>query len=480
MRNTMSDPTWNYLGRFYGIDPRHLAAYNGQEAADLAEPVPATTKVKIPNADELTRFNERYEQHLVAIASSPSTLVLTPPTLAPLRGKDALEPPANARGNQVIVNAARMRRFSHTGDNYQYQTPLRSLNPTLEGNRGSAPDSVLLEPTREWWKCNVLVGDAMYAAGFDWPKSENNRYIQPSQLLAYLKAGKYGDAIWSIQVKSLSDYQPPTFEELKKARPGDVVLMHLHQTGEPGHATIMTGGPRLRDGHVEIRVVDIYGEQWYDVATHHVGVVFHPTKLAASMPAVTVGGDARNPGKILDGTEHLELPAPDAEVIGLQQAALALDEEISFAAMKGLSDHWADAAKLRAMGDTLDQLSDDVKVWRPVLAQNLAPLVDTLVGRDIEEIASLSDGLGEAPGATQCDEFFQQMMLLKSRAQVLARLDPERGQQALSSLGAEVLKACSGTPEAPRSAPLLSPAQLELLGADNQSDAFATLTSMYQ
>lgn len=309
------EQSWNYLGRFYGIDPSVLAAFNGQ-IVDPATKLPKGFKLKVPNAAELTTFYPEYKK-LFDGAGGKLGPQLRPPTLTVADG-EAASPLVAGAGNMTIVNAARMRRFSHTGDNYSWGNPARTPNPNVEG--GSAfPDSRKLSYAANWWKCNILVGDTLYAAGYDWPKSEFNRYLQPSGLLKALSAKNgYADVIWAsprfkgYKVDTTVPYVAPTSADLANVKPGDVVLLHDRGTDtgidpdQAGHSAIVTSEPRVTsDGRVEIRVVDIYGEQWYDVAQHNVKAIVRPKKKLGEVPAQTVGGDPNKPEKVLDGVEDI-------------------------------------------------------------------------------------------------------------------------------------------------------------------------------
>jgi hypothetical protein len=319
-----AEQNWNYVGRFYGIDPTVLAAYNGQIVAPSTA-IPKGFKLAIPNASELTKFYPEY-QKLFATAEGKFGAVLRPPTLTVAIADSAL---VASDGNMTIVNAARMRRFSHTGDNYGHGSPARTPNPTLEG--GSAyPDARKLSFASEWWKCNILVGDTLYTAGYDWPKSEFHRYLQPSGMLKAMSVkNPYADIVWvsphfqGAKVSAADPYIAPTAADLANVKPGDVVLLHDRQwdsVDEAGHSAIVSGAPRVQpDGTVQIRVVDIYGEQWYDVAQHHVKAILRPKKKLSEMPAQTVGGNPNKPEDVLDGGEDIngtDTPSPQLSANG--------------------------------------------------------------------------------------------------------------------------------------------------------------------
>jgi len=337
--------TWNYLGRFYGIHPEWLATFNGKPQVDLAGA--AGGQVRIPTAQQLsdlrTEFMRQYSAK--ALAAAPGTITgLAPPTMTPLMSVPRKAPLSSAGdGNMAIVNAARMRRFSHTGDNCTRNALLRSPNPNHEGYSPEVPaDSIALKGTDEWWKCNVLVGDALYAAGFDWPMSEFRRYAQPSRMLAYVLRRNYGEEIWASphiaggHFRSWLKYQAPTADDLKDARPGDVVVLHNYdEDGRPGHSAILTARPRVTVKEVEgfevtkieLRVVDIYGEQWYDAVEHAVAAILRPTRRIPGGARASVGGTPDQPATYLDGKEKLSdepVAAKPAERIRLGLEGLAV------------------------------------------------------------------------------------------------------------------------------------------------------------
>ncbi|MCC6812085.1 MAG: hypothetical protein IT381_31980 [Deltaproteobacteria bacterium] len=301
---------WNYLGKYYGIDPTVLAAYNGQAFADLNAPVAAKFVLRVPNAAELTAFYPQYRK-IFMTAHESFGLALRPPTLT--NAPQVLKTPLlQGSGNMVIVNAARMRRFSHTGDNYGVFARLRTPNPRHEG-RFLGPDVNALSFTEGWWKCNVLVGDVLYAAGYDWPMSEFKRYLQPNGLLRYMSVpNTYAKPVWVAQRFSGGGrpqqnvpYVPPTARDLSDVQPGDVMLLHGGDD-DTGHAAIVTSTVRVDEkGRVLVRVVDIYGEDWYDVTEHKVKAIVRPTKKLGYMPAESVGGDP-NSTKLLEGDEQID------------------------------------------------------------------------------------------------------------------------------------------------------------------------------
>jgi len=315
------------------VNPRWLAFFNGKPDASLASSVRG--KVRVPTARDLVELRPAYERHYHTTArrAEPGQLVgLEPPTLTPLTSAVPHAPINGRTGNQAIVNAARMRRFSHTGDNYDRHNNLRSPNPRVWANARwpAGPDRNVHVGSDEWWKCNVLVGDSVYAAGYDWPISRSHAYPQPTSIPPWAAGGvldgaKYATAIWvSTQFDSnngyrfveSSKYEPPTWEDLKDAQPGDIVALHTHNDG-PGHSAILTALPRKltfeRDGVVVtrtmLRVVDIYGEHWYDagdsgafsgVRGHKVGAILRPNRRLPGGPAASVGGDPNRTSWYLD------------------------------------------------------------------------------------------------------------------------------------------------------------------------------------
>jgi hypothetical protein len=296
-----------------------LAAYNGQFVDTKTKP---TGKIRIPNAAELTAFYPTYQKHFL---TSPESwgLALRPPTLTwAANGWGRLESPVddwlvNKDGNMVVVNAARMRRFSHTGDNYINTEPLRTPNPGHEGASGG-PDQFKLNFTIDWFKCNVLVGDIMYAAGFAWPMSEFKRYLQPDGLMFLMaKDNPWTEVIWvsphfagNGKPKADVPYKAPTSTDLKNMRPGDVVLLHNGDDGV-GHSAIVTSHVKVdAEGKVMVRVLDIYGEHWYDVESHSFKAILRPKKKLFKVPDETVGGDVTKPEKVLD-KRNTTLPTPE-------------------------------------------------------------------------------------------------------------------------------------------------------------------------
>ena len=328
---------WNYLGRFYGIDPGVLAAYNGKTNVDLDKEVPAGTKLKIPNAAELTQFYPEYRQ-LFVTAHESFGLLLRTPTVTKVSLRYPYRSSSNGRvfgrpftfgdpplvtdvGNQVVVNSARMRRFGHTADNYLRDNPIRSPNPAFHSNR-SAPDTRTLG-LDDRWKCNAFVGDVMYTSGFDWPMSEFKRYLGPDGLMQVaMRANPYYDVIWQHQRYANGNVDPtvaskrdiPTAEHLAGMQPGDVVLLHMEDTDDekhflPHHSAIATSKvTKADDGQLVVRLCDIYGEYWARVDIENIAAVVRPKKRLAQVPAVTVGGDAGKPELVLDHSAELDEP----------------------------------------------------------------------------------------------------------------------------------------------------------------------------
>lgn len=325
------DKSWNYIGRFYGIDPLVLAAYNGKRSVDITQPIEKGFKLKIPNAADLTTFYPEFKKLFGQMTDS--RINLAPPTVvdiyretqdrrvragsgAVLGMQQAIVP---QEGNMVVVNAARMRRFSHTGDNYQNGQPLRSLNPEHEGNNG-LPDATLMKFAVTWWKCNVMVGDVMTAAGFHWPMSEFKRYLQPTGLMqAMAKSNQYTTPIWVAKrfengrVNKAVPLESPKLADWSKVLPGDVLLLHADGGDLPGHSGIITSRPQLdEDGDLTVRLVDIYGETWIKVDEHRVAAVVR-AKWKRPVPEQSVGGDPNNTAKMLDKVDA-ELPINDESI----------------------------------------------------------------------------------------------------------------------------------------------------------------------
>lgn len=314
--------SWNYLGRFYGINPLVLASYNGQSGAKLDQPIAKGTQVKVPNALDLMSYYSEFRRQFPSMPGPQ--LNLPAPTVTDIKqetrigsyvvdGKVQIETArshaiVSKLGNPTIVTAARMRRFSHTGDNYGHKQPLRTANTNHEGSTNKQ-DARALQFAKSWWKCNVLVGDALHTAGFDWPMSEHKRYYQPDTLLRTMMAkNPYVDTVWAHKRFATGKIDPevqhtvPTLDELKGIRPGDVMLLHAEKGDYPGHAGIVTSLPTLdEDGDVAVRLLDIYGETWIKVARHELAAVIRPKKKNfAPPPAQTVGGDPNKAADYLD------------------------------------------------------------------------------------------------------------------------------------------------------------------------------------
>jgi hypothetical protein len=200
-----------------------------------------------------------------------------------------------------------MRKFGHTGDNYNAAAALRTPNPEIENN-GRPADSKPIDFYRGYYKCNVLIGDALFAAGYDWPLSPYKRYLQPGQLLStLLHTRRYADPIWispSYADGKMPNKTPdgPSEDDLAKVQPGDVILLHAY-AGRPGHSAIVTSGAVTdKNGRVFLRVVDIYGEQWYGMDGQGPAAIFRPNKRRWP-PPMSVGGDPDKRKEFLDQNE---------------------------------------------------------------------------------------------------------------------------------------------------------------------------------
>ena len=323
--------SWNYLGRFYGIDPTVLAAFNGQRDVKLSAPIPKGFKLQIPDAASLTKFYPEFRKIFPSMSDGP--INLSPPTMVRIErqvsrypnlrkvGQGSTlglkEPIVASDGNMIVVNAARMRRFGNTGENYEIEQPLRSLNPNHEGNR-AGPDRRALAFTSDWFKCNVFVGDTLFAAGYDWPMSNFKRYLQPPNLLQWMAGSNpYATPIWvapHFADGKEHDEVPlvdPTLSQLAGVQPGDVLLLHAAGGGLPGHSAIVSSHPQLdEDGKLVIRVIDIYGEQWIRVDEHRLAAVVRPKKKNFSVPEQASGGDPNKLDDYLDRSQGEAAVAP--------------------------------------------------------------------------------------------------------------------------------------------------------------------------
>lgn len=329
---------WNYLGRFYGVDPGVLAAYNGQAQKDLAAPVNKGFKLKVPSAADLVSFYPRFKE-MFPTTSESFGLALRPPTVVRLGrvydGPDgdfsayrepmrdfATVPWVPKDGNALIVTAARMRRNSHAGDNYEMPAAMRSPNPAFQPT--NIPDVTSHNGLKNVWKCNMFVGDSLYAAGYNWPMSEFHRYLGPDGLMTALgRPNPYTRPVWISPAYADGklhpgvENPPPTPEQLKDVLPGDVMLLHAHYTTElPHHSAIITSKPMLnpRDGRYYLRTIDIYGERWYSIDDEGIAAILRPRLRLAAPPAASVAGDPNRAEHILDHVEDERVNSDPVEM----------------------------------------------------------------------------------------------------------------------------------------------------------------------